>query len=41
MAVLLAVPVLTPVYWGEEFGWTGYLRQRLLPAPGTTWCCRC
>ncbi|GAA2749995.1 CPBP family intramembrane glutamic endopeptidase [Kitasatospora cinereorecta] len=23
--------VLTPLYWGEEFGWTGYLRLRLLP----------
>jgi membrane protease YdiL (CAAX protease family) len=23
------VPVLTPLYWGEEFGWTSYLRLRL------------
>ena len=23
--------VLAPVYWGEEFGWTGYLRARLAP----------
>ncbi|SHF15151.1 CAAX protease self-immunity [Streptoalloteichus hindustanus] len=31
LALLLVVPLLTPVYWGEEFGWTGYLRLRLLP----------
>ncbi|GAB3965642.1 CPBP family intramembrane metalloprotease [Actinoallomurus acanthiterrae] len=30
--VLMAVAVvLTPVYWGEEFGWTSYLRPRLFP----------
>ncbi|GAA2228962.1 MULTISPECIES: CPBP family intramembrane glutamic endopeptidase [Kitasatospora] len=29
LTVLAAV--LTPLYWGEEFGWTGYLRLRLLP----------
>jgi uncharacterized protein len=29
--LLLVVPLLTPVYWGEEFGWTGYLRMRLFP----------
>lgn len=33
--LLLILPILTivlvPVYWGEEFGWTGYLRARLLP----------
>ncbi|TQM15741.1 CPBP family intramembrane glutamic endopeptidase [Pseudonocardia kunmingensis] len=29
--LLLLVPLLTPVYWGEEFGWTGYLRMRLFP----------
>lgn len=23
--------ILIPVYWGEEFGWTGYLRARLFP----------
>ncbi len=23
--------VLIPVYWGEEFGWTGYLRARIFP----------
>lgn len=28
-ALLLAVPLLTPLYWGEEFGWTAYLRQRV------------
>jgi membrane protease YdiL (CAAX protease family) len=27
--LLLVVPLLTPIYWGEEFGWTGYLRQRV------------
>ncbi|MFC3492761.1 CPBP family glutamic-type intramembrane protease [Glycomyces rhizosphaerae] len=29
--LLVVVVVLTPVYWGEEFGWTSYLRLRLLP----------
>jgi len=29
--LLLVVPLLTPVYWGEEFGWTSYLRQRVYP----------
>ncbi|RNF78707.1 CPBP family intramembrane glutamic endopeptidase [Streptomyces botrytidirepellens] len=28
-AAVLALPLLTPVYWGEEFGWTSYLRPRL------------
>ena len=28
--LLMAVAIpLTPVYWGEEFGWTSYLRPRL------------
>jgi membrane protease YdiL (CAAX protease family) len=27
--LLLVVPLLTPIYWGEEFGWTAYLRQRV------------
>ncbi|WP_414166488.1 CPBP family intramembrane glutamic endopeptidase [Streptoverticillium reticulum] len=31
LALMLVVPLLTPVYAGEEFGWTGYLRQRLFP----------
>jgi membrane protease YdiL (CAAX protease family) len=30
-ALLVVVVVLTPIYWGEEFGWTSYLRLRLLP----------
>ncbi|MFK4189141.1 lysostaphin resistance A-like protein [Streptomyces sparsogenes] len=29
VALMLVVPLLTPVYWGEEFGWTSYLRPRL------------
>ncbi|WP_229907722.1 CPBP family intramembrane glutamic endopeptidase [Amycolatopsis oliviviridis] len=29
--LLLVVPLLTPIYWGEEFGWTSYLRQRVFP----------
>ncbi|MFE3525327.1 CPBP family intramembrane glutamic endopeptidase [Streptomyces sp. NPDC059161] len=28
-ALMLVVPVLTPLYCGEEFGWTSYLRPRL------------
>jgi membrane protease YdiL (CAAX protease family) len=32
LAVLqVLVVVLIPVYWGEEFGWTSYLRLRLFP----------
>ncbi|GLZ77111.1 abortive infection protein [Actinorhabdospora filicis] len=27
----LLVVVLMPVFWGEEFGWTSYLRLRLFP----------
>ncbi|GAA2269871.1 CPBP family intramembrane metalloprotease [Glycomyces scopariae] len=30
-ALLLVVIVLTPIYWGEEYGWTSYLRLRLFP----------
>ncbi|MEU6245987.1 CPBP family intramembrane glutamic endopeptidase [Glycomyces sp. NPDC047010] len=29
--LMLVVVVLTPAYWGEEFGWTSYLRLRLVP----------
>jgi membrane protease YdiL (CAAX protease family) len=29
--LLVSAVILTPVYWGEEFGWTGYLRLRLYP----------
>jgi membrane protease YdiL (CAAX protease family) len=29
-AMLTAI-VFTPVHWGEEFGWRGYLQQRLFP----------
>ncbi|MBL1077287.1 CPBP family intramembrane metalloprotease [Nocardia sp. 2] len=29
--LLIAVIVLMPIYWGEEFGWTSYLRPRLFP----------
>ncbi|MFB7665955.1 CPBP family intramembrane glutamic endopeptidase [Kitasatospora sp. NPDC056138] len=36
LLLLMAVPVvLTPLYWGEEFGWTGYLRPRVLPGRPT------
>ncbi|AYF79444.1 CPBP family intramembrane metalloprotease [Nocardia yunnanensis] len=27
--LLILVVVLTPIYWGEEFGWTSYLRPRV------------
>jgi CAAX protease family protein len=29
--LMLVVPLLAPLYWGEEFGWTNYLRLRILP----------
>lgn len=30
--VALVIPVVAaPVFWGEEFGWTAYLRDRLVP----------
>ncbi|MEU3356042.1 CPBP family intramembrane glutamic endopeptidase [Streptomyces sp. NPDC037389] len=29
--LMAVVPLLTPVYWGEEFGWVPFLRQRLFP----------
>uniref|UniRef100_UPI0031D49153 CPBP family glutamic-type intramembrane protease n=1 Tax=Saccharothrix mutabilis TaxID=33921 RepID=UPI0031D49153 len=35
VVLLVAVPLLTPVYWGEEFGWTSYLRLRLFPGRPT------
>ncbi|MFI6172162.1 DCC1-like thiol-disulfide oxidoreductase family protein [Nocardia sp. NPDC051052] len=28
--MMIMIP-LTPVFWGEEFGWTSYLRPRLFP----------
>ncbi|TDC77472.1 CPBP family intramembrane metalloprotease [Streptomyces hainanensis] len=31
LALMAVVPLLTPLYWGEEFGWTSYLRPRLYP----------
>ncbi|PTR24164.1 CAAX prenyl protease-like protein [Rhodococcus sp. OK519] len=32
VAFALVVPVAAaPVFWGEEFGWTAYLRDRLVP----------
>lgn len=38
LVLMLVVPLLTPIYWGEEFGWTSYLRLRLIPerAVGST-----
>ncbi|MGY0236686.1 CPBP family intramembrane glutamic endopeptidase [Longispora urticae] len=32
LVLLALLPLLAPVYWGEEFGWTSYLRLRLFPA---------
>ncbi|WP_406076772.1 CPBP family intramembrane glutamic endopeptidase [Micromonospora sp. NBC_00858] len=29
--LMLVVPLLAPLYSGEEFGWTSYLRLRILP----------
>jgi membrane protease YdiL (CAAX protease family) len=31
LMLLVIVPLLAPLYWGEEFGWTSYLRMRLMP----------
>jgi len=32
VAIALVIPVVAaPVFWGEEFGWTAYLRDRLVP----------
>ncbi len=31
VAAPFVVVVAAPVYWGEEFGWTAYLRMRLFP----------
>ncbi|MET7707086.1 CPBP family intramembrane glutamic endopeptidase [Micromonospora sp. NPDC005413] len=29
LVLMAVVPLLTPLYWGEEFGWTSYLRLRI------------
>lgn len=29
--LMMVVPLLAPLYFGEEFGWTSYLRLRLFP----------
>ncbi|MEW1718640.1 CPBP family intramembrane glutamic endopeptidase [Streptomyces sp. NPDC093109] len=31
LLLMCVVPLLTPLYWGEEFGWTSYLRPRVYP----------
>ncbi|MCQ8771656.1 CPBP family intramembrane glutamic endopeptidase [Streptomyces telluris] len=31
VVLMLVLPLLTPIYGGEEFGWTSYLRPRLSP----------
>ncbi|WP_430335236.1 CPBP family glutamic-type intramembrane protease [Rhodococcus sp. ACT016] len=32
VAIALVVPVVAaPLFWGEEFGWTAYLRDRVVP----------
>jgi membrane protease YdiL (CAAX protease family) len=31
LVLMVVLPLLAPVYWGEEFGWTSYLRLRLFP----------
>ncbi|WP_433609201.1 lysostaphin resistance A-like protein [Prescottella agglutinans] len=32
VAIAMVVPVVAaPLFWGEEFGWTAYLRDRLVP----------
>ena len=31
VAAPFVVVLAAPVYWGEEFGWTAYLRMRLFP----------
>ncbi|MBF9133276.1 CPBP family intramembrane metalloprotease [Plantactinospora sp. S1510] len=33
LLVLVAPVVLTPVFWGEEFGWRSYLQQRVGRSP--------
>ena len=38
LGMMVVALVLTPVYWGEEFGWTSYLRPRLFggaPVPSS------
>ena len=31
LAAPLVIVVAAPIFWGEEFGWTAYLRDRLVP----------
>ncbi len=31
LVLMMTLPLLAPLYWGEEFGWTSYLRLRLFP----------
>ncbi|GGY07873.1 hypothetical protein GCM10010324_63450 [Streptomyces hiroshimensis] len=35
LLLMAVLPLLTPIYGGEEFGWTSYLRPRLSPGRST------